>query len=196
VVKVLTNPVMMRALLLLLAAGWALALGVWGMRRLRRNLAAEVDLESNAGSLETLPLHLYNTVIQQLKQQKHELQLQTQAEQRRARTTENFSQAVLSNLSSGVLVFGLNGLVKQANPAAREILGFASPAGMNAEDIFRDAALCASSVSPNGANPDDTPSPPMRLAEEVQVVLREESKRRQLEADYLTPRRRLSHQRP
>ena len=27
----------------------------------------------------------------------------------------------------------------------------------------------------------------MRLAEEVQVVLREESKRRQLEADYLTP---------
>jgi len=86
---------MMRALLLLLAAGWAFALGVWGIRRLRRNMAAEVDLESNAVSLETLPLHLYNTVIQQLKQQKHELQLQTQAEQRRARTTENFSQAVL-----------------------------------------------------------------------------------------------------
>jgi len=186
-VRLLTNPMMMRALLLLLAAGWAFALGVWGIRHLRRNLAAEVDLESNAVSLETLPLHLYNTVIQQLKQQKHELQLQTQAEQRRARTTENFSQAVLSNLSSGVLVFGLNGLVKQANPAAREILGFASPAGMNAEDIFRHAALCASSVSPNGANPDDTPSPPVRLAEEVQVVLREESKRRQLEADYLTP---------
>ena len=185
--RLLTNPMMMRALLLLLAAGWAFALGVWGIRHLRRNLAAEVDLESNAVSLETLPLHLYNTVIQQLKQQKHELQLQTQAEQRRARTTENFSQAVLSNLSSGVLVFGLNGLVKQANPAAREILGFASPAGMNAEDIFRHAALCASSVSPNGANPDDTPSPPVRLAEEVQVVLREESKRRQLEADYLTP---------
>jgi PAS domain-containing protein len=188
VVKLLTHPVMIRALLLLLAAGWAFALGVWGMRRLRRNLAAEGNLESNAASsLETLPLHLYNTVIQQLKQQKHELQLQNQTEQRRARTTENFSQAVLSNLSSGVLVFGLNGLVKQANPAAREILGFASPAGMNAEDIFRDAALCASSVSPNLADPDDTPTPPVRLAEEVQVVLREESKRRQLEADYLTP---------
>ena len=192
-VRFLTNPVMMRALLLLLAAGWAFALGVSGIRRLRRNLAAEVDLESKAVSLETLPLHLYNTVIQQLKQQKHELQLQTQAEQRRARTTENFSQAVLSNLSSGVLVFGLNGLVKQANPAAREILGFASPAGMNAEDIFRDAALCASGVSPNGANPDDTPSPPVRLAEEVQVVLREESKRRHFEADYLTPSRKSRH---
>jgi PAS domain-containing protein len=188
VVKLLSNPVMIRILLLLIAAGWAFALSVWVMRRLRRNLAAEGNLECNAvSSLETLPLHLYNTVIQQLKQQKHELQLQNQTEQRRARTTENFSQTVLSNLPSGVLVFGLNGLVKQANPAAREILGFASPAGMNAEDIFRNAALCASSVSSNVADPDDTPSPPVRLAEEVQVVLREESKRRQLEADYLTP---------
>jgi PAS domain-containing protein len=183
-VRLLSNPVMLKALLVLLAAGWAFILGVWGMRRLRRNLAAEVDLDStDVSSLETLPLHLYNTVIQQLKQQKHELQVQTQTEQRRARTTENFSQAVLSNLSSGVLVFGLNGLVKQANPAAREILGFASPAGMNAEEIFRDAMLCAC----GDANPDDTPSLPVRLAEEVQVVLREQSKRRQLQADYITP---------
>ncbi len=83
-----------------------------------------------------MPLHLYNTVIQQLKQQKHELQVQTLTEQRRARTTENFSQAVLSNLSSGVLVFGLNGLVKQANPAAKEILGFNSPSGNECGGYF------------------------------------------------------------
>src|SRR6202035_3492583 len=112
------------------------------MRRLRRKLSSEVDLDSTpASTLEALPLHLYNTVIQQLKQQKHELQLQNRTEQRRARTTENFSQAVLSNLSSGVLVFGPNGLVKQANPSAKEILGFHSPSGMSAEDIFRDAAV-------------------------------------------------------
>src|ERR1700732_3030368 len=171
-----------------IAATAAFLVAIWGMRAFRRSIAAEAELDAGAATkLEALPLHLYNTVIQQLKQQKHELQLQNQTEQRRARTTENFSQAVLSNLSSGVLVFGLNGLVKQANPAAREILGFASPAGMNAEDIFRDAASCASSISPNGGNPDDAPSPPGRLAEEVQIVLREESKRRQLEADYLTP---------
>jgi len=30
----------------------------------------------------------------------------------------------------------LDGLVKQANPAAKEILGFHSPSGMSAEDIF------------------------------------------------------------
>ena len=99
--------------------------------------------------------------------------MQNLAEQRRARTTENFSQALLSNLSSGVLVFGVNGLTKQANPAAKEILGFSSLSGMSAENIFRDA------VGPEQGNGS--------LAEEVEAVLREGSKCRQLEADYTTP---------
>jgi nitrogen-specific signal transduction histidine kinase len=115
-------------------------------------------------------------VIQQLKQQKHELQVQTLTEQRRARTTENFSQAVLSNLSSGVLVFGLNGLVKQANPAAKEILGFHSPSGMSAEDIFRGASVSGAQTDISGT-----------LADELNSVLRENSKSRQIEADYVTP---------
>src|SRR5438552_3148911 len=136
------------------------------MRLLRRSIQEESAISMDATpSLETLPLHVYNTVIQQLKQQKHELEVQTQTEQRRARTTENFSQAVLTNLSSGVLVFGLNGLVKQSNPAAKHILGFASPSSMSAEDIFRDVAL----------------------TEEVHSVLREGSNRRQLETGYTTP---------
>jgi PAS domain-containing protein len=135
--------------------------------------------------LESLPLHLYNTVIQQLKQQKQELQLQTLAEQRRARTTENFSQAVLSNLSSGVLVFGSNGLVKQANPAAKDILGFHSPSGMSAEDIFRSAPICSPESS--AVYSDGLGDSSARLAEEVHAVLREGSKCRQLQADYTTP---------
>jgi len=111
VVRLLANPIFMRAALVLFAAGAAFVFAIWLMRRLRQDIAAEADLDSGAApKLDALPLHLYNTVIQQLKQQKHELQVQTQTEQRRARTTENFSQAVLSNLSSGVLVFGINGL--------------------------------------------------------------------------------------
>jgi len=135
--------------------------------------------------LEALPLHLYNTVIQQLKQQKHELQLQNQAEHRRARTTENFSQAVLSNLSSGVLVFGPNGLVKQANPAAKEILGFHSPSGMSAEDIFRNATVCAS--GPSLKKSEGARDPLGKLSEEIHAVLHEGSKCRQAEADYTNP---------
>ena len=70
------------------------------MRRMRKRIADECDIpDGTATSVDTLPLHLYNTVIQQLKQQKYELLVQSQAEQQRARTSENFSHAVLSNLS-------------------------------------------------------------------------------------------------
>jgi len=184
--KLLANPLLVRAALVMLAAGGAFVFAIWAIRALRRNIAAEADLDSGpAPKLDALPLHLYNTVIQQLKQQKHELQVQTQVEQRRARTTENFSQAVLSNLSSGVLVFGINGLVKQANPAAKQILGFNSPSGMNAADIFRKAEVC--SQDPSAVYSDGLGDTQGRLAEEVNAVLREGSKCRQVEADYTTP---------
>ena len=185
-VRLLANPLVLRAAIAFFAAGGAFVFAIWLMRALRRNIAAEADLDSGAApKLEALPLHLYNTVIQQLKQQKHELQLQNQAEQRRARTTENFSQAVLSNLSSGVLVFGPNGLVKQANPSAKQILGFHSPSGMSAEDIFRSAAVRSPDASAPG--PARTRDSAEKLSEEIHAVLREGSKCRQIEADYTTP---------
>ena len=85
-----------------MCAGFSFLLGMMFLRLLRKNITEEADFsKGHATSLETLPLNLYNTVIQQLKQQKHELQVQSQAEQHRARTSENFSQAVLSNLSVG-----------------------------------------------------------------------------------------------
>jgi len=186
VVKLMANPLFLRAGLVFFAAAIAFVFAIWLMRALRRNISAEADLDSAAApTLETLPFHLYNTVIQQLKQQKHELQVQNLAEQRRARTTENFSQTVLSNLSSGVLVFGTNGLVKQANPAAKQILGFHSPSGMSAADIFRSAIVC----SPHSSEvySDGLGDLPGRLTEEINAVLREGSKCRQLEADYTTP---------
>jgi PAS domain-containing protein len=186
VVRLLANPLMLRALLVLVATAAGFVFAIWLIRSVRKNIAAETDFGSSTpAALEKLPLHLYNTVIQQLKQQKHELQVQSLAEQRRARTTENFSQAVLSNLSSGVLVFGLNGLVKQANPAAKRILGFNSPSGMSAEDIFRDASICSPGSS--AVYTDGMGEMPGQLTDEVNAVLREGSKCRQFEADYTTP---------
>jgi PAS domain S-box-containing protein len=164
-VKILANPVLLHAAVVLFLSGFAFMIVVVFMRLLRRNIEEESEISSEGTpSLDTLPLHLYNTVIQQLKQQKNELQKQSQTEQRRARTNENFSQAVLSNLSCGVLVFGTNGLVTQSNPAAKQILGFASSSGMGADDLFRG-----------------------EIAAEVHSVLREGSARRQLNTDYTTP---------
>jgi len=187
-VRLLSNPIVLRATVVFFCASCAFVMGLVLIRWLRRSIDEEANLSTEGSpSLETLPLHLYNTVIQQLKQQKRELEVQTQTEQRRARTTENFSQTVLSNLSCGVLVFGTNGLVKQTNPAAKAILGFASPTGMSADDIFRGAAVSRSGTSSNGVFPDGTSSEPYCLAEEVHSVLREGSGRRHVEADYTTP---------
>ena len=172
--KILTNPILLRAVIVLLCAGFSFLLGMMFLRLLRKNITEEADFsKGRATSLETLPLNLYNTVIQQLKQQKHELQVQSQAEQHRARTSENFSQAVLSNLPSGVLVFGGNGLVRTANPSAKAILGFASAIGMSAEAIFR----------PLQQSDADEPN----VTDEIHAVLREGSKRRQARSKYTTP---------
>jgi PAS domain-containing protein len=180
-VKLFSNPIVMRAAVVFFCASCAFVMGLVLIRRLRRSIDEDANISTEGSpSLETLPLHVYNTVIQQLKQQKRDLEVQTQTEQRRARTTENFSQTVLSNLSCGVLVFGTNGLVKQTNPAAKAILGFASPTGMSADDIFRGAVVSANGSGGHTAEP-------YCLAEEVHSVLREGSGRRHVEADYTTP---------
>ena len=196
--KILTNPVLLRAAVVLFCAMFAFLMGLIFIRLLRKSITEEADSSEPTPSLETLPLHLFNTVIQQLKQQKHELQVQSRAEQHRLRTTENFSQAVLSNLSSGVLVFGLNGLVKTSNPAAKHILGFISTTGMSADDIFRGAVISREHAS-GGLLPDESLEAAAHhdsnqnldesvcLADEVNAVLREGSNRRQVEAEYETP---------
>jgi PAS domain-containing protein len=187
VVRLLANPVLLRAAVVLFCSTFAFLVGLLFIRKLKKSIMEEGNISSGAKpTLETLPLHVYNTVIQQLKQQKHELLVQSKAEQHRARTSENFSQAVLSNLSCGVLVFGSNGLVKTSNPAAKAILGFASATGMGAGDIFRDATV-RSGGPEAGVSAEDAGHEPGWLADEVGIVLREESKRREVEAEYETP---------
>jgi nitrogen fixation/metabolism regulation signal transduction histidine kinase len=144
------------------------------LRRMRRVLTEESFAIAAAPELERLPMHTYNAVIQQLKQQKHELLSLQQVERRRAKTSENISAAVLSNLSSGVLFLDANGLVRTANAAAKSILGFASPVGLSVREIFRDARFSSAWSR-------------QTLAEAVRSSLRAASASRTAEADYVTP---------
>jgi signal transduction histidine kinase len=146
------------------------------MRRVRKSLGEQDALPAVAPTAEQLPMHAYHAVIQQLKQQKHELASLREAEQRRAKSSENISAAVLSNLSSGVLFFGPNGLARQANQAAKNILGIASPTGMDAETIFRQTSLSTTSGTA-----------PRSLAAGVQEVLRDGMPLPRVEAEHLTP---------
>jgi PAS domain-containing protein len=141
-VKLLMNPMVLRMGLLLFAAFAAFGLGLFVIRRLRKNLVPEPESLNHAPlAAEGLPVHAYHAVIQQLKQQKHELTTQQLSERRKAKASDTLSSTILSNLSCGVLFLNTSGLVRQANSAARKLLGFASPVGLQASDLFRTATL-------------------------------------------------------
>jgi PAS domain S-box-containing protein len=172
--KILGNPIVLRMGFGLLAAIFAFVMGLLIMRRMRRSLMEEASLIDGPPTPERFPLHTYHAVIQQLKQQKHELLSEQQIERRRAKASENISAAVLSNLSCGVVFFTQNGLIRQANAAAKHILGFASLAGMNAAEVFGAATLLSASSYAN-------------IARAIQASLREKTHPQQLALRYVTP---------
>jgi len=173
--KILSNPIALRMALGLVAAIFAFVMGLLMMRRMRRSLMEEASLTEDPPTPERFPLHTYHAVIQQLKQQKHELQSEQQIERRRAKASENISAAVLSNLSSGVVFFTPNGLIRQANGAAKHILGFASLSGMNAAEVFGNATLLSASASYTS------------IAQAIQAGLRQKTPAQQMTLRYVTP---------
>jgi nitrogen fixation/metabolism regulation signal transduction histidine kinase len=173
-VNLLANPLMLRFGLIFICIAALFVVSVVLLRRVRRSLSAEISFEASAAPSSVM--HTYNAVIQELKQQKHELQTAQQADKRRAKTSENISAAVLSNLPSGVLFFTPDGLVRQANAAAKRILGFASPVGVTAAQLFRQAAPIL--ASGGHGHP---------LAAIIQTSLRDKTSFPPSEAHFLTP---------
>jgi len=149
----LVNPMILRMVVLLVAAIVAFGLGLFSIRRLRKNLSEESEALNHAPlAAEGLPVHAYHAVIQQLKQQKHELTARQLSERRKAKASDTLSSTILSNLSCGVLFLNTSGLVRQANSAARKLLGFASPVGLHAGDLFRTATLRPENMRPENTH--------------------------------------------
>lgn len=136
--RFLANPVFGRMAIALIISVAAFVFGIVLLKLLRRKIVEEDMLSDNLGGNDAQ--YAYSAVIQQLKQQKFELQNEQKTQQRRAKKSEYISASLMSNLPCGVLFFGPNGLVKQANSTAKQLLGYASPLGMSAEDLFRDNA--------------------------------------------------------
>ncbi len=174
--KFIANPILWRMAVGLIASAFAFIVGAALIRRMRRSILQESSLVPETGDAENVPMHAYHAVIQELKQQKHELQSSQQLERLRAKVTGNINAALLANLPIGVIFFGPNGLVRQANAAAKRILGFNSLVGMSAAEIFRDAG-----VLPQAARERKS------LAEAVRGRLREDNPANNLEAFYMTP---------
>ena len=148
--------------MLLLITIAAFVVGAIAIRRTRKSLVGETDSFAQSPlAAEGLPIHSYHAVIQQLKQQKHELTALQLAARRKAKASDTLSATVLANLSCGVLFFNASGLVRQANSMARQLLGFASPVGMRASELFRTATLRGSSAD-GASNVEQSVAPAVR----------------------------------
>jgi PAS domain S-box-containing protein len=143
-VKLLTNPLFIRTATVFLCSVAAFVIGAIAMRMLKRSLTENDEVPDASSAEASLPLQAY-TVIQQLKQQKFALQNEQQVQRRRTKTSEHITSAIIANLPVGMLFIGQNGLVRQANAAARRILGFASPMGMSVAEIFHDTKFFSES---------------------------------------------------
>src|SRR4051812_15508105 len=178
----LTNPVVLKMLATFFVAAMAFIIAVFWMRGLRKQIIDESHIGGDRPTAQSdvaFSLAAYNGVIQKLKEQEGELQKLRNNERGRAATSESVSEAVLSNLASGVLLFSNNGMVRQANPSARSILGFGSLFGLRARDIFRRV----SAVRREGLGEDSAGA----LLEALDQCLRHGLPFRRIEADYQTP---------
>lgn len=164
---------------------------------LYRKLRADLHAESMSGSPTRISennsafsLAAYEGVIRKLKDQEKELERLRRSERERAFESASTSEAVLTNLSSGVLLFNTAGLVRQANAAARSLLGYASPTGLHARDAFRGVTEVRLPAAPSN---DDSHAEIAGLAgaasvvKAIEVSARQGRAFRRLEADYRAP---------
>jgi signal transduction histidine kinase len=109
-------------------------------------------------------------VIQKLKEQEKELEQLHQREKERAQQTERLSEAVTSNMPSGLLLVNSSGLISSANPAAEAALEIRSLPYRKYTEVF---------------------GPDSRVARMIEGCLADGITFRREEVEYTTPSREL-----
>lgn len=179
--QLLQNPVVLKAVLTFLLIAMFAILGVILMKIARKRIAEESPTQRVSGENAGFSLAAYEGVITRLKEQERELEKLRRAESERAKESATVSEAIISNLPSGVLLFGRTAVVRQANPAARALLGYASPSGLHARDIFKNVSSVRFAGEPNDSATADA------LLSAIDSTIREGKQFRRLEAQYATP---------
>ena len=173
--KILISPVFVRIAAVALSAMAAFVVGLVVVRLLRRQMVEGSEITEDLGPETGNALYPYTAVIQQLKQQKFALENEQQVQRRRAKTSEQITASMIAHLPCGVLFVAPNGLVKQANAAARQMLGFASPLGMGVSELFREAEAVSGSAAGG------------KVAEAFQSALQSLAGANHFESSYQTP---------
>lgn len=175
--QVLQNPVVWKAGAVFLLTAAVLLAGLIVLRMLRRQLVPAAEKPARPNENAAFSLMAYESVIRKMKEQERELEGLRRTERERASESASISEAVLANLASGVVLFNPNRLVRQANPAARALLGFASPTGLHPRDVFRGVtAVRFESVAKAES-----------LPQAIDLCITQGTLFRRIEADHTTP---------
>lgn len=179
--RLITNPIFLRMAGAFVGGVVVMMLFVWVIRRMRKSISAEGNIDKpRTDAAANFTLAAYQGVIQKFKEQERELGRLRDEERQRAATTEKINTAVLSQLASGVVLFNKQGLVQQANPAAKTIFGYASPLGLHARDLFKGVQRLRSDVGASDGEP-------ATLADILKSCTESGQSAQRLEADYITP---------
>ena len=172
--RLLTNPLVLRMLLVAISAGSLFVFGLILMRKMKKDLAQDGNFTSGQTPSGAPEFLAYQAVITDLKREQKALQDQLQAERLKTQMQGRLQAAALESVPCGVLFLNPQLLVQQANPAAKELLGFGSPTGMRTNQIFEGWRIMAE----QGA---------LDLSETIAGVMRENTPKRGLRMMYTTP---------
>lgn len=183
--RLLHNPAFLLATSLFFFLG-ALIVGILLIRKMRQQIVTpNFDETRRSAESNAFALAAYDAVIRKMKDQEKELEQLRRNDRERAAETTSISEAVLSNLPSGVVLFNTMSLVKTANLAARELLGFATPFGLHARDVFRGiSAVRFPTTEMNSALGGEGAK---QLVQAVELAVKQSAMFRRVEADYKSP---------
>lgn len=180
--RFLHNPLLLKIALVGIFCLVLFLLSVALIRKLRQNVTAEMDsMNERPQNSTAVTLAAYEGVIRQLREQGNQLQRAREEAQQQASANDNITEAVLSNLSCGVIFFDRSGVVRQANRAAKSLLGYASPFSFHIRELFRGLTRVEWQESGEEAH-SQTP-----FVEAMQQTLRTEEPFPRARIEYITP---------
>jgi signal transduction histidine kinase len=187
--RLLQNPIIIKTAVVFAATIFFLLMGAILIRLMRRSLREPEQQEKPRISADTAAFSIaaYDGVIRKLKEQEKELAELRRTERERATASASLSEVVLANLGSGVVLFNTVGLVRQANPAAKSLMGYASPFGLHTRDIFRGVSAVRIPEPSAEAGLASDPQSNAPLLKAVEAACRQGLAIRRIEADYRSP---------
>jgi len=135
--NILNNPITLKLLMLGVFCIAIFLLVIVFMRRMRSSIQKEGESTRLAQGDSGFALAAYDGLARQLREQEKEIQRLREQYQQEAAMAGKLTEAVLANLSCGVLYFDRAGCLRQANRAAKSLLGYASPFSFHFRDLFR-----------------------------------------------------------